>query len=90
MSKIILKDLLGVDGDHALKDLKKAREKKLKRNKRRIDEIYFAVTHFEDKCRKRRTNLKALAEQSKAGTYSRHRPKWEEEYRSIMNERSNS
>lgn len=47
MYPLILKDMLGVNGDLTLKDVKEKRDKILKKEKRKIDMLYLAVNHFD-------------------------------------------
>ena len=63
--------MLGVDGDLTLKDVKKKRDSTLKKEKRKIDMLYLAVNHFEQKMIKRRKLLDNCIEQSKRGAYKR-------------------
>ena len=49
MSKFILKDLLGDDADFEIKDVKKAHEKVLRRERLRVNEVYRAVKYFRGK-----------------------------------------
>ena len=81
MSPLILKDMLGVDGDLALKDIKKIREKTLAKEKRRLDTIYVAVKYFDAKMSERRKLLADGIKKSKSNTFSRRKYWWREKYR---------
>jgi len=58
MSPNILKDLLGDDGNHAIKGIKTNHENLMHREKRKLSEIYKAVSYFETKMSKRRSTLR--------------------------------
>ena len=53
-------DFLGEDGLHVLKGIKKAHEKLVKNEQRKISNIHEAVDYFENKMQKRRAALKEL------------------------------
>jgi len=65
----ILKDLLGNDGNHALKGIKKNHEKLLHREKCKLTQMYKAVSYFEDKMTKRRKTLRDRTDTSNKNTY---------------------
>ena len=69
MSPNILKDLLGDDGNHALKGIKKNHEKLMYREKQKLTQIYKAVSYFEDKITKRRKILRDRTDTSNNNTY---------------------
>jgi hypothetical protein len=87
MSKDILCDGLGVDGDLALKNIKKSHTTLQKKQKRKLEMVYDAVAHFEQKMKKRRIMLHENIKKSKSKTYERRTYWWREEYDAIMAEK---
>lgn len=57
-SKDILCDMLGLDGDRAMVNVKKAREEKLKKELRKLNTIYMSVLYFDMKMKKQMENLR--------------------------------
>ena len=84
MSKHILSDMLGVDGDKVMVNVKEAREDKLKKELRKLNTIYMSVLHFDRKMKKRLTNLNQSLHESKTKTYSRKSYDWRDRYDEIM------
>lgn len=64
ISPLILKDLLGIDAEIALKDIQKSRATKHRREKRKFDIIDQSVAHFDYKMEKRRSNVRDSLNQS--------------------------
>ena len=84
MSTHILKDVLGADGARASKGLGKKHTKKLRREKRKIESVYVAVKHFDEKMKKRRTMLHDNLQKSKTETFTRGTYWWRDKYSNIM------
>ena len=72
MSPLILKDILNVDGDLAVKDIRKTRNKTKDRMKRKIGRVNEAVTHFESKMKRRRVRLMQCIERSTKSYFTCH------------------
>ena len=83
----ILKDVLGADGLHAIKGLGKKHTKKLRREKRKIESIYVAVKHFDEKMKKRRIMLHDNLKKSKDNTYSKPKYCWRDKYNAMVKEK---
>ena len=86
MSKDILKDMLGDDTALLVKDIKKNHDKALKKEKRKLDSVYIAVKHFENKMEKRRTMLKENIRKSVEKKYERKEYCWKSDYDDMMKE----
>jgi len=87
LSPMILKDILGDDGDHCLSGIKKSHEKLLNREVRKLKHINVAVSYFEDKMDKRRKLLSEKLETSSNQTYPRRNLLWMKEWRRINDEK---
>ena len=87
MSKLILKDMLGIDGAATLKDLKKNREKALARENRKIDNIYLACRFFDKRMQTRREMMRLKTQQSIAGNYTTREYDWKNDYEEIMDQK---
>jgi len=83
MSPHILKDVLGDDGDFAVKGIKAGHVKLLRRDKRKFIKIHDAVDHFEGKMKKRRVDLSERTIDSVNKTYTRHNCDWKQDWNSI-------
>ena len=84
MSPLILKDLLGIDAEIALKDIQKSRANKHRREKRKFDIIDQSVDHFDYKMEKRRSNVRDSLNQSSSSEVIREQEWWEREFDKIM------
>ena len=84
MSKNILKDMLGVDGDMAVKDIKIWREKKLAKEQRKINLIFIACIHFNKEMKQRRKRLTDNLNNSKNGTFARRQYWWRDKFDEII------
>ena len=84
MSLNIMKDMLGFDGDHALKDIKKWREKKVAKERRKINMIFLAYIYFNKKMKERRKRLLDSLNKSKNGTFPRREYGWRDQFDAIM------
>ena len=71
ISKDILKDMLGVDGDVSMVGEKEARENRIRKETRKLNVIYMSVVHFDRKMKRRMEQLKMNTEKSKTNTYAR-------------------
>ena len=58
MSKLILKDMLGIDGAATLKDLKKNPRKTLVCDNSKIDNIFFECRFFDKRMQTRREMMR--------------------------------
>ena len=86
MSKHILKDMLGDDTALLVKDIKKNHDKALKKEKRKLDTVYIAVKHFENKMEKRRSMLKENIRKSVGKKYENKEYSWKSDYDDMMKE----
>ena len=84
MSNIILLDMPGKDGKDKLKGIKQSREKTLAGDQLKIDNIYRAVSYFDQQMDSRREILWANTQQSIDKTYVCCEYSWKEEYDEIM------
>ena len=79
--------MLGADGDMTLKNVKEKRDKTLKKEKIKLDLLYFlSINHFEQKMKKRRKNLDESMKRSKDGTYERREYGWKNKYEELYAE----
>ena len=83
MSPNILKDLLGDDGNHAIKGIKTNHDNLIHREKRKLSEIYKAVSYFETKMSKRRSTLREKTASSNNNTYIRRKCYWRDAWKEI-------
>ena len=65
MSPLIEKDMLGFDGELAIKGCKKKPMRSVKKENRKVEDVYNAVKLFEHKMAKRREMLHKSIKQSK-------------------------
>ena len=84
MCPLILKDILGVDGDLMLVKIKEDRAKKVAVEKRKLDLLYLDVNHFERKMKKRRCILEVNIERSKKKTYVKKEYWWKNKYEELF------
>ena len=84
MSKFILKDLLGSDGEIAVRGVKSKHLKQLKRERMQINQVYRAVKYFKMKMDRRRILLKKNIKESRENTYPRRKYLFIDEYDEIM------
>ena len=87
MSKLIMADMLGIDGAATLKDLKKNREKALAHENRKIDNIYLACRFFDKRMQTRREMMRLKTQQSIAGNYTTREYDWKNDYEEIMDQK---
>ena len=80
MTPLILKDLLGEDGDLSLKNIMKSHQKRLSRNKMVINDVYRFMKYFGEKFDARRECLKINTAKSKAGNYQRRNYMYRNDY----------
>ena len=80
MSTFILKDMLGSDGEFALRGIKESHLQTVKKEEMKINNIYRAVKCFKQKMAIRRARLKANIEHSKNGTFSKWGYSWRDKY----------
>ena len=71
MSKHILKDILGDDGDHTILNMEKAHKKVSREERMKINDIYRAVKILNQMFGKRREFLKTNLQKSKDRTYAK-------------------
>ena len=84
MSNIILLDMLGQDGKDTLKGIKQIRQKILSRDQLKIDNVYRAVTYFDQRMSLRRSILAENTKRSIEKTYVCREYSWKNEYDKIM------
>lgn len=70
-----------------MKNIKKSHTILLKKQKRKLEMVYNAVSHFEQKMKKRRIMLNENIQKSKTKTYQRRSYWWRDEYDAIMAEK---
>jgi hypothetical protein len=87
ISKHILCDMLGVDGDVAMVGVKKKREEKLRKEVRKLNVVYMSVMHFDRKMKKRIHVLKESLAKSKTKTFTRLSYGWRDKYDALMCEK---
>ncbi len=86
MSKFILRDGLGSDGLHEIRDIKKAHLKVLRRDRLKINKVYRAMIYSDKKMAVRRTRLKKSIDNSTKGTYVKKNYWWRDAYDKEMEE----
>ena len=86
ISTSILMDLLGDDGDDALKGIKKVHNNSKRKQKRKMDHVHDAVEHFEGKMEKRRCNLAEKIKLTDTDSFARHELWWRNEWRQALEE----
>ena len=84
MSNIILLDMVGQDGKDVLKGIRQLRQKILARDQLKIDNVYCAVTYFDQRMSLRQTILGENTQRSIDKTYVRREYSWKNEYDKIM------
>ena len=84
MSRLILKDMIGRDGAAPLTDLKKNHQRRLAREKRKIDNIFLACQFFDKRMQTRREMMQLKTQQSIAGTYTTQEYDWKNDYEETM------
>ena len=70
MSKDILSNMLGKDGDAVMDSVNEDREKKVQKEVRKLHMIYMSTLHFDRKMKERVENLQVGLGESLKGTYS--------------------
>ena len=84
MSKFILKDLLGSDGEIAVRGLKSKHSKELKRERMQVNQVYRAVKYFKMKMDQRHMLLKKNIRDSRENTYPQRKYLFIDEHDEIM------
>ena len=80
---VILKDLLGDDGEFAVKGMKTGHVKLLRCETCKITKIHNAVDHFEGKMKKRRIALAEKLKDSVDKTYTHHNFDWKLDWNNV-------
>ena len=88
MSKDILCDMLGVDGDKAVVGEKEAQEEKLKKERQKLNILYLSVLHFDRKMKKRRQNHDTNLSKSTNKTFTRKSYRWRDRFDEIRREKN--
>ena len=89
LSNLIHKDLLGVDGDDAMHDMKKLFERDNERDRKMIDMIHMSNRHFENKMKQRMIRCEANNHKSQVRSYRRGRYKWRNDYKTVLANKRN-
>ena len=89
-SPLLLKELLGVDGDDAMHGVKEKHLRSIARTKSRIDSVKFVNRHFEGKLERRMKVLTAATELSKSKQYVRRQRPWKSKFKEVMREKRNA
>ena len=89
MSSLIMKDLLGADGNAATVTMKRSHEKEKARLAKKEVLVKVANRQFEIKMQSRMMNLEKKCAQSKSKTYVQHNFKWRKQFnQSIQKKRT--
>ena len=88
MSKDILCDMLGVDGDKAMVGEKEAREEKLKKERQKLNILYLSVLHFDRKMKKRLQNLDTNLSKSTNKTFTQKSYSWRDRFDEMRREKN--
>lgn len=87
LSKLLFKDLIGEDGDEAIRHIKKAHQKEIGRVTRKMKFVQLVNRHFNRKIDERMDALEKRTEASVTNTFTRRDYKWRNAYRELMMEK---
>ena len=83
-SPLLLKELLGEDGDDAMHGMKEKHLKSLAAIKMRVDTVRIVNSHFENKLNRRMDSLKVATEKSENGTFRKRNRCWKSQYKTFI------
>ena len=86
-SPLLLKELLGVDGDDAMHGLTEKHLKSLETTKSRLETVRIVNRHFEGKLERRMDLLKKVTELSETKSYPKRNRSWKSQYKESMKKR---
>lgn len=89
-SPLLMKELLGVDGDDAMHGAKEKHLRSLARMKSRIDCVKLVNRHFECKIQRRMKALSDATTLSKTKQFVRRNRRWKTKFKEVMIEKRNS
>jgi len=84
MSPLILKDLLGKDGKHCVRNIQSKHEKTQRRQKRKIGMIYGSCKYFDEESSRRMSLLQDSVAKSGNECHEGTAYDWMDEYRTLM------
>ena len=89
-SPLLLKELLGDDGDDAMHGMKEKHLKALARTQNRINTVKLVNRHFENKLKQRMDALEVVIHDAANKTFPRRNRRWKSQFKEVMAERRQS
>ena len=86
-SPLLMKELLGDDGDDAMHGIKKKHLKALARTQNRLDIVRIVNRHFELKLNRRMESLDVVRQQSINKTFTRQSQPWQSKFKEVLSQR---
>ena len=90
MSPDILKDMLSVDGDLSLLQIKENRDETPANGRHKLGMLYLAMNYFKQKMEKRRRVLDECIDHSKKNTFARKEYWWKSKFEEIMSNKEDN
>jgi hypothetical protein len=87
MSNLLFKDLLGEDGDEAMRGFKKAHQQEVAKVERKMKFVKLVNRHFEKKLESRMASVALREEASRTKQFIAHEYSWRRRYKDIMSNR---
>lgn len=87
MSKLLFKDVIGEDGDEAVRHIKKAHQKEIGRVSKKMKFVQLVNRHFQKKIDDRMEALEIRTEASASNTFTKRNYSWRNKYNEVMTEK---